>query len=112
MTPGISHQELQRIAHGSHFDPHSILGAHLDGRTLTFRSLKPEARAVSVRLDDQLIPMTQEIPGIWVASMPHDPGSPIPPYTLETLYSESTFTSQDPYRFLPTLGELDLHLIA
>lgn len=112
MTPGISHQELQRIAHGSHFDPHSILGAHLDGRTLTFRSLKPEARAVSVRVDDQLIPMTQEIPGIWVASMPHDPGSPIPPYTLETLYSESTFTSQDPYRFLPTLGELDLHLIA
>ena len=32
-------------------------------------------------------------------------------YRLEVSYGEHTVTTDDPYRWLPTLGELDLHLI-
>ena len=39
-------------------------------------------------------------------------GVTLPEYRLEVDYGESgTITIDDPYRFLPTLGELDLHLL-
>ena len=31
-------------------------------------------------------------------------------YEVEKKYSDSTFTSPDPYCFLPTLGEMDIYL--
>jgi 1,4-alpha-glucan branching enzyme len=37
-------------------------------------------------------------------------GSKVAAYQLEVRYRSGTFTLDDPYRFLPTVGELDLHL--
>ena len=40
------------------------------------------------------------------------PGATLPyEYELEIEYPHGTFTVGDPYRFLPTLGDLDLHLV-
>jgi len=111
MSSSISHLELQRLSEGAHFDPHSVLGAHPQGNSLEIRTLKPDARGVNIILTNQRIPMTQEIPGIWTASIPHTTGIDIPHYTFETFYADTPAISQDCYRFLPTLGEVDLHLI-
>ncbi|GAB3939942.1 1,4-alpha-glucan branching protein GlgB [Corynebacterium tapiri] len=39
-------------------------------------------------------------------------GEDVPDYRFEVHYPSLTTTKADPYRYLPTLGELDLHLIA
>ena len=35
----------------------------------------------------------------------------MPDYRVEVDYGQGTITVDDPYRFLPTLGEMDLHLV-
>jgi 1,4-alpha-glucan branching enzyme len=112
MTPAMSHAELQRVLNGTHFNPHSILGAHPSDGFLTIRALRPDARNVTVLFEDTRHPMIEEVPGMWVATISHNANSDIPPYQIETLYAESEVTSPDGYRFLPTLGEVDLHLLA
>ena len=39
------------------------------------------------------------------------PTAEVPDYRLEVAYDGPARTVDDPYRFLPTLGEIDLHLI-
>jgi len=52
--------------------------------------------------------MTHEHRGVWFAIVP-DPV--IPAYQVETTYKAESVITDDSYRFLPTLGEIDLHLI-
>jgi 1,4-alpha-glucan branching enzyme len=46
--------------------------------------------------------------GLFAGVLPLDT---IPEYTLSVTYDGTEFEVQDPYRFLPALGKLDLHLI-
>ncbi|NEE57883.1 1,4-alpha-glucan branching enzyme, partial [Streptomyces sp. SID8455] len=39
------------------------------------------------------------------------PVKEVPAYRLQVAYDDNTIEVDDPYRFLPALGELDLHLI-
>ncbi|MCF8550588.1 MAG: 1,4-alpha-glucan branching protein GlgB [Candidatus Nanopelagicales bacterium] len=106
-----THAELQRILDGSHFNPHSILGNHRTDSTVTIRALKPDARSVTVVTTQARYPMTQDIPGLWSTTIPASDQATLMPYTFEVRYGDTLVTSHDPYCFLPTLGELDLHLI-
>ena len=45
--------------------------------------------------------------GLWSGVVPEAAGD----YRLQVRYGEHTDTVDDPYRWLPTLGEIDLHLI-
>jgi len=100
---------LRQIVEGAHHSPHDILGSHAEGTTLTIRSLRPLAQSVSVRIGDVDHPMTHEYGGIWVAAI----DSPVPvDYRLVVTYGNGEPTVvDDPYRFLPTLGDVDQHLI-
>ena len=100
--------ELDAIVHGVHQDPHRILGAHQDGGTTTVRALRPLADAVVVVTADGEHPATHEHGGVWVAAIR---SAQVPDYRLRVTYGAITTTSDDPYRFLPTLGAVDLHLI-
>nr|MDT0666580.1 hypothetical protein [Micromonospora sp. DSM 115978] len=40
------------------------------------------------------------------------PVSQVPDYRLEVAYSDTSHVVDDPYRYLPTVGEMDRHLIA
>ncbi|QHC27995.1 1,4-alpha-glucan branching enzyme [Streptomyces sp. HF10] len=100
--------ERDRLLAGAHHDPHALLGAHpVPGGTL-FRALRPNARAVSVLVDGMANPLVSEGGGLFAAVLPYPE---IPPYTLLVTYDEDEREVHDPYRFLPALGELDLHLI-
>lgn len=54
--------------------------------------------------------MTHEHEGVWVAVIPA-PGGNAPEYQVDTTWGDTTHTSDDGYRFLPTISEFDLHLI-
>jgi 1,4-alpha-glucan branching enzyme len=109
MTTTVARSELDRIVGGAHHNPHSVLGAHPNtGDTTTVRTLRPEATSVAVVVGRSRYPMEKvHDGGIFEAVVDGPPGD----YRLEVTYGAQTHTVDDPYRWLPTLGEVDLHLI-
>jgi 1,4-alpha-glucan branching enzyme len=104
---------LARVANGEHHAPHSVLGAHLDDHGhVTIRTVKHLASSVSVVTAADSVPMTHEANGVWAAVLdPLQPGH-VPDYRLEVTYpGAEPVTVDEPYRYLPTVGEVDLHLI-
>lgn len=98
---------LRRLAEGAHPLPHDLLGAHpIDGSTHLVRAVRHLADAVAV-VGEAETPMEHLGHGVWEATVT----GPIRPYRLRTTYGDGgSWESEDPYRFTPTLGELDLHL--
>jgi 1,4-alpha-glucan branching enzyme len=104
--------QLEAIVRREHGDPHSILGAHPDGDGLVIRALRPGARAVAAQFDDGRDVELEEIHpgGVFESTVPG--AEPPLSYRLEVDYGEGgSFTIEDPYRFTPTIGDFDLHLI-
>jgi 1,4-alpha-glucan branching enzyme len=109
----ISLGEIERLVAGQHHDPHSLLGAHpAPGEGLTIRALRPLAASVNAVLPDGTkYPMTHLHMGVFEVTLPED-AAPVPQYRLEVQYvTGEPLEQDDPYRHLPTLGELDLYLI-
>ena len=109
----VSSADIDRLVDGWHHNPHSILGAHLaadadGGGTVTFRALRPNAEGVSVVTPTERIEMLHEHRGVWVAAVPADE---VPHYSLDVVYGGNVVPGDDPYRYLPSLGDVDLHLI-
>jgi len=106
--------DVARLVAGVHHDPHSILGAHeRDGQTVV-RALRPDALGVTALVGGRRYPMTHLEAGLFAVSLPY---TNLVDYRLETTYPGAdgrthTNVSADGYRFLPTLGEIDLHLFA
>ncbi|HEU4676225.1 MAG TPA: 1,4-alpha-glucan branching protein GlgB [Motilibacteraceae bacterium] len=105
----VSREELDRLVGGAHHDPHSVLGPHPDGTSTTVRALRPWATSVTAVVGDRRHPLEHEHGGVWVGVLPVGPDAP--DYRLEVAYDGEPGVQDDPYRFLPTLGEVDLHLI-
>ncbi|MDR2348817.1 MAG: 1,4-alpha-glucan branching enzyme, partial [Bifidobacteriaceae bacterium] len=99
---------LWAVAHGMYFDPHSVLGPHPHDGALTIRTLRPLADAVVIVTPDGKTQAAHEQDGIWLAVLET---AEVPDYRVEVTYGEVTSLNDDPYRFMPTLGELDLQLI-
>jgi len=104
-----SRGELDHLVGGDHSQPHSVLGAHPVGPGRTaIRALRPEADAVNVVIGGNRYPLDRLHPnGVFGAVIEVDPTD----YRLEVSYGEHSVIVDDPYRWLPTLGDLDLHLI-
>lgn len=103
--------ELGATATGSYHDPHSVLGAHEYEGTTTVRTLKPLARAVELVLPDESThPLAHEYDGIWALAL-DEPR--VESYRLRVTWEEGAepVELEEPYRFEPTVGEFDLHLI-
>ena len=105
----VSPAALDALVDGTHTQPHAILGPHVGEDSVTIRVLRPAATGVDLIIGDQRIPMTHEHRGVWVSVLP---GSAVPDYRLAASYGGDFIPADDPYRFLPTLGDVDLHLIS
>jgi 1,4-alpha-glucan branching enzyme len=107
----VSHAEIDRIVDGRHHDPHSVLGAHPGPGGTVVATLRPLAASVSVILPDgRRFPMQHVHQGVFAVTLPV---ADVPDYRLAVTYPDLPETvTDDPYRHLPTLGEIDLHLIA
>jgi 1,4-alpha-glucan branching enzyme len=111
MTPTKS--ALDALARREHPEPHAILGAHPTDGGVVIRALRPSAESVSVKPSKgKAVALSQIHPaGIFEGEIA-DAKLPLR-YKLKVDYGPGgKFTLEDPYAFLPTLGELDLHLIA
>ncbi len=113
--PELSLGEIERIVAGQHHDPHSVLGAHPGPDGVIIRALRPLARSVTAVLDDgRRLPMTHVHRGVFAVTVPDEK---VPGYRIAATYPDSTGAEgpeevrDDPYRYLPTLGEFDLYLI-
>ncbi len=105
--------ELDRLVDGHHHDPHAVLGPHLHDGAVTLRVLRPWAESVTAitsGADGQSrTELTHEHRGVFAGVLPV---SAVPDYRLEVSYrDQEPVASDDAYRFLPTLGDVDLHLI-
>jgi 1,4-alpha-glucan branching enzyme len=102
-------EELDRLVGGSHHDPHSLLGAHPARSKTTIRTLRPDAKQVTALVGGERVPLKKvHDGGVWAGTVA---GGEVPDYRIEAAYEHDTFVTDDPYRYLPSLGEIDLHLI-
>ena len=99
---------LEDVAAGTHHEPHAVLGPHVGSDGVTIRVLRPLASTVEIETLDGTFPAEHEHAGVWRATVP---GDEAPDYRVHVAYDGPAAVQDDPYRFLPTLGELDMHLI-
>ena len=108
----MSSADLDRVIGGRHHDPHSILGPHPYDGGITFRVLRPWATSITVVArthgGDRRVDLEHEHGGIFIGVLDVPE---VPDYRLEVAYGGDPQVVDDPYRFLPTLGDVDLHLI-
>jgi 1,4-alpha-glucan branching enzyme len=99
---------VEQMLAGRLRDPHELLGPHAAGDGLRIRAFHPEATAASVARADGVTTMRRlNAAGLFEATVAGaDPG-----YRIRFRNDEREWEQEDPYRFSPTLGELDLHLI-
>ena len=102
------HGEIELVVRGEHGNPHGILGAHPGPDGVTIRVFKPLASSVVVTYDGGETPLAHVHEGVWAGVVP---GEQVPDYRVQVAYDGPASTVDDPYRYLPTLGETDLHLI-
>jgi 1,4-alpha-glucan branching enzyme len=98
-----------RLLNGAHHDPHGLLGAHPVPGGVRFRALRPYALGVAVVADGLRAELEPEGDGLFSALLPLT--APPADYRLAVAYQDGEHVVDDPYRFLPALGELDVHLI-
>jgi 1,4-alpha-glucan branching enzyme len=106
-------RELDALVRREHRDPHSLLGAHPAKDGVVIRAFRPAAQAVTATLEDGGTVELRQVHagGIFEGTAK---GIELPlRYRLQVDYGDAgRFTIEDPYAFSPTLGELDIHLIA
>jgi 1,4-alpha-glucan branching enzyme len=100
---------VDRVLGGAHHDPHSVLGAHPHPDGTVVRVLRPHADEVHVvREGGEGHPLVRvHDAGLFSGVVPGPPAD----YRLAVRYGERVDVVDDPYRWLPTLGAVDLHLI-
>ena len=100
---------VDRVLGGAHHDPHSVLGAHAHADGTVVRVLRPHADEVHVvREGGEGQPLVRiHDAGLFSGVVPGPPAD----YRLAVRYGDRVDIVDDPYRWLPTLGDMDLHLI-
>ncbi|MFJ5261670.1 1,4-alpha-glucan branching protein GlgB [Streptomyces sp. NPDC088387] len=110
LAPALPATDLKRLVTGEVSDPHALLGPHPGENGVTFRVFRPLADAVVLTTPDgvPLLELTHEDEGVFTGLLP---GPEVPDYRVSVRYGDDVHVYDDPYRFLPVPGDLDLHLI-
>ncbi len=101
---------VKALVEGRHADPFSVLGLHKSGTTRIVRAFQPQASQVDlVDGKGQLLATMQRIhpEGLFEAELPPR----IRHYRLRITSGDSASVKEDPYRFPPSLGDIDLYLL-
>ncbi|WP_437805475.1 1,4-alpha-glucan branching protein GlgB [Sorangium sp. So ce1078] len=115
----LEQREVDLIAAVEHSDPHHVLGAHEEEGDLVVRVFRPDATEIAVLPGDPSLrrrPMERVHPaGIFEARFPgvSYPKEGLFRYRIELRYPDGNASVElDPYGMPPTLGDIDLHLLA
>ncbi len=102
--------DIALLAARDHHEPHRVLGAHPVADGVAVRVWRPGARTVRVVPDGGApIELPHRASGLFEAVVPG--ARSLPRYEVEVELGDAITRARDPYSFLPTLGELDLHLV-
>ncbi|MGW6580287.1 1,4-alpha-glucan branching enzyme [Streptomyces globisporus] len=107
-APALDGADRGRLLAGDHHAPHDVLGAHPIPGGVLVRALRPFARTVTVLATGLRAELHDDGDGFFSGVLPVPQ---VPAYRLEVGYDDNTIEVEDPYRFWPSIGELDLHLI-
>src|ERR1700728_1267935 len=98
--------DLARLVAGEHHNPHGVLGAHEYGDHTIIRAFRPHAAEVVALIGEDRFPPQHIDSGVFAGALPF---VGLIDYRLEVRYEGAGSTTvADAYRFLPTLGEVDL----
>jgi 1,4-alpha-glucan branching enzyme len=110
----VGRKEAEAIRRGDHTQPHRVLGAHpvhaWGQQGVVVRGFHPDAEAADCIVEgSEAEPMARLGGGLFAVFLP---SRRLPlRYRLRFRFSGgNTWERDDPYRFLPTVGDLDLHL--
>ena len=107
-------QDISRILRGIHADPFAYLGCHEDGDDLVIRAYTPHAQTVAIAKPRGKKAVTNcarlHEGGIFEARIKASKLSG--GYRFIASYDGVEHHYEDPYRFAPDLGDLDLHLLS
>lgn len=115
----VNQGDLDQVSNATFYNPHAILGAHLaegeQAQYTTVRILRPFAKTVTIVTQAGEYEARHEFNGVFVAIVPSvandDGGYSVPDYRVKVSYEDVPETIQDdPYRYLPTVGEMDMYL--
>lgn len=114
----VAQGDLDAVSNGTFYNPHEVLGGHLGPDehedVVTIRVLRPLAKSVTIITENARTQAVHEHNGVFMALIPAiktDDGFGVPDYRISTEYEDgSTVVSDDPYRYLPTIGDLDMYL--
>jgi 1,4-alpha-glucan branching enzyme len=114
LLAGVDPGVIQALRRGEHHDPHALLGADPapgPAGGWVVRAFHPDAAAAELRPEGAApLPLLALGGGLFGALLPR--ADRPPRYRLRFRFADGRLWERgDPYRFLPTLGELDLHLI-
>ena len=109
---------LDSVSNAEFYNPHEVLGGHLGigehEDCVTVRVLRPLAKTVTIVTQDGEYEASHEYNGVFMAVIPAvatETGHAVPDYRVRTSYEDGpTIVEDDPYRYLPTLGEMDTYL--
>jgi 1,4-alpha-glucan branching enzyme len=107
--------EIEAVVSGSHGDPFNVLGMHGGaGQPVTVRAFAPDAHAVEV-IDSESGRAVAELPrlhegGFFAGTISRRKNRF--GYRLRLTSNDMVREVEDPYRFPPLLGELDVYLMA
>ena len=104
--------ELRAFLHGAHPDPFRILGPHRLREDVLIRVFRPDAREVSIKLDNNGAAISAEkIQGEGLFQATLEKCARDIPYTLKIKrWDGSEQITRDPYSYGVIMGEVDLHL--
>ena len=107
--PGPSTDDYEKLIGGDTHNPHGILGAHPQGDGTTIvRTLRHHAQNVTLLQEGKEVPFEHTHGGVFSAVI----DGPVGDYRIRVDYGPGAiYEVDDPYRWLPTLGDIDLHLI-
>ena len=109
LVTGVRREDIAALLQGDYRDPHRILGSHGAADGMVVRAMPPEASGGEVVLPDGTRHPLERIQSwVWAAAVPgRAPGLP---YRIRWRFAAGeTWETEDPYRFLPTVGEQDLY---
>ncbi|MEP6562749.1 MAG: 1,4-alpha-glucan branching enzyme, partial [Nakamurella sp.] len=106
---GPTNDDYEKLIGGDTHDPHGILGAHPQGDgTTVVRTLRHHAHGVTLLQGGKEIEFESTYGGVFSAVI----DGPVGDYRVRVDYGPgAVYEVDDPYRWLPTLGEMDLYLI-
>lgn len=108
--------KLDSVSNAQYYNPHEVLGAHIDQKagTVTFRLLRPLAKSVTILTQNGEYEASHEHNGVFVALAPASEVNghlAVPDYRVRTMWADGrSLVEDDPYRYLPMIGEMDTYL--